>query len=169
MSKVLHVDRRAIVLRCSAIAMVVASLGLLVLASGRPVLVEPDEKGLSAVGLHLNQYSPVNRLPVWLALPDRSTAPYGNPAYHAATNRLYFRTFLSSDMVEQHYRKLLSNNGFQIAVISPQSSEGGIAAIVDAYNPASGRSALVVIRDVRAVRAIEITYDSRGPNTENLT
>ncbi len=161
MSKTLHVDRRAIVLRSSAIALVIASLGLLVLADGRPTLIEPVEQGFFAVGLRLKQYSPVSRIPAWLTLPDRSTAPYGNLAYQAATKRLFFRTFSSNHMVEQHYCKLLSNNGFQVAVIRPQNSEGGIATIIDAYDPASGRSAQIVIRDVRAVRAIEITYDAR--------
>ena len=63
-----------LILKSGAVIAVVASLGLVMVSDQRPAQIDIGEDAILSVGLRLNQYAPITRLPSWLQLPDRSTA-----------------------------------------------------------------------------------------------
>ncbi len=162
-------NRDEVVLRSGAIAAVLATLGLVVLASDRPVLVEVNNEGPIRIGQTVNHSTSLRQIPHWLVPPNRSTAAHGNPSARGTTKHLFLQTLSSAAEVENHYREMLTHNGLQIAVVRPRKSELGLVAIIDAYDDATGRFTQIMIRDVGAVRAIEISYRDPKSRTTDLT
>lgn len=153
--------KKKMILKTGAAIAVVAVLGVVMVSDQQPVQIDIGKDAVLSVGLRLNHYAPVTRLPSWLQLPDRSTAAYGSVLADADSNRVYFRSLSSSRSIERHFRQLLLANGYQLAFVRPSSSVSGIASLITAFDAEAMRSVQITVRQGRAVRSVEVSF--RGP------
>ena len=147
-----------LILKSGAVIAVVASLGLVMVSDQRPAQIDIGEDAKLSVGLRLNQYAPITRLPSWLQLPDRSTAVYGSVLADADSNRVYFRSLSSGRAIERHFRTLFLANGYQLAFVRPAVSVSGISSLITAFDTEAARSVQITVREGRAVRSVEISF-----------
>ena len=68
---------------------------------------------------------PLEQVPAWLTLPDRSTAPIGRVVSNLDRGRLLFKSLQNMRSVGRHFERSLVAQGFEIAIIRPVAGDLG--------------------------------------------
>ncbi len=146
---------------------VTAALSALIVFGGplgerSPDLVRQDPVGVLSAGLQQK----VN-VPGWIAVPRRSTKAYAvSVPGKVPSGRITYRTLLSSGSVNAFYTQALALHGLPLMTLVPGNYAPGLGGVHIASDPTTGREVVIVVRNGRHVRKVEIKY--RGGQSRQI-
>jgi hypothetical protein len=150
------------VVKSGVAASILGVLALVAMTGERPVIVDADERYLSATGTRLLTGIGAQQLPEWFDLPDRSTLPVGLVSDDGSAGRLRFRTLQTMSAAERHFSTRLAAQGFQLAVVHPPVIDDRGRVLITGFHRATGNSLELMIRDGETARFIELSFRQSG-------
>ena len=98
-------------------------------------------------------------LPDWIPVPDRSTHAFSTSiGPDKSKGRIEYRTLLGAHAVLSYYKRKLARVDVHPVAITPRNPALKIKGVQLSINQETGQESLVTVRDLGAVRLVEVIY-----------